>query len=774
MVAANDAANHGIGILMRRVISPFVSAALAWAAACGPALATGPGAPAAPRPTVTPQQIDRAIARAVKFLSDRIGPDGRCTADYPPADRFHGGRTALSAYALQTAGVREDDPVLRRATNWLVDANLSSVYSVSFRACALAASREANVLPRLAEDVRWLVAAASGEGRYSYEPSRGNGGDTFDNCNAHAAVMAVAAGASRGVPVPPEYWKKMERYWADQQQQGGGWGYRTLPGVRKVKTYGSMTAAGLEAMLVCFDRVRAADFAECKESPQYRPVEEGLAWLGRNFSVRDNPGLGDNRLYYYLHGLSRVGTALGYKYIGSRDWYALLSAELVARQDSEGAWGYGDVADTAFALMALASGRHAVAFSKLSYPGRWNCRPRDLANLTLWLTQNFERTVTWQIVDANSPLADFGDAPILYISGAGPIDLSSDQIDKVRAYVQRGGMIVSEAAGNSGDFSLDVQRLLGRLFPQYPLRRLADDHPAYNAHFTPKVRADLMGVSNGVRLLAVHSPRDLSLGLQLGAGEPNQPWFELSANLLFQATDKMPLPLRGDRVWASAARAPAPPATVRVARIRHAGNCDPEPLAWERLGLLVGAEHPDGAGRLRLEVSEPMEAGGLDANRWPLAVIVGTEDPNLSADELSALRKYLLDGGTLLADAAGGSRTFGQWVEKDVLTLLPRGAAGPIVPEHAIYRTPSALGRALYRRNYAIALGRAAAQPHLMGVQTAQGRLAVIYSPEDLSCAAVGYGGYSIRGYTPDAAVRLVTNILFHVGGVKAPSATTR
>jgi hypothetical protein len=704
----------------------------------------------------------------VSFLRDKIGPDGCVDGEYPAADKFYGGRTALCTYALLSAGVKADDPALRRATAWLESANLRSVYAVAFRACAMAESGEPNSMATLKADVEWLVSACSEGGQYGYESLGGKAAATFDNSNAHAAMMGVAAGAARGVEVPPDYWRRMEQYWMSQQQIDGGWGYRTIPGELKVKTYGSMTAGGLESLLICTDAIRREDFIQCKEAPQYKPVEDGQAWLDRSFSAQDNPGIGENRFYYYLWCVSRVAAAGGRKYIASRDWYAQAAAEVLPRQDSRGGWGEGpDLAESSFALMFLASGRHGVAFNKLRYAGRWNPRPRDLANLTAWMSQGFEHLVTWQIADANSSVEDLGGAPVLYISGAGPIELTDEQQGRLRTYVERGGMIVSEAACGNADFTQDMQRLLRRLFPKYALQQLPADHGVYDAAFAPKVQPGLMGVSNGVRLLAIHAPREISLGLQMGPTDSYRPWFELAANILFQATDKVPVPPRGERIWPVAGRF-EPRATIRVARLKHEGDPEPEPLAWERFAARIGEER-----RIRLEVSPLMAPADLDASKWPLAAMTGTGDPNLSQADLAALRKYLQDGGTLLADAAGGSRAFGQWAETQLLPLLPGSAVATIELEHKLLRWPVVIDRISYRRSYAIALGDRAGRPGLIGVFTREGRLAILFSPDDLTAALVGYGGYNIRGYTPDCAQKIVTNLVFQAAGIAGPTSTS-
>ena len=65
-----------------------------------------------------------------------------------------------------------------------------------------------------------------------------------------------------------------------------------------------------------------------------------------------------------------------------------------------------------------------------------------------------------------------------------------------------------------------------------------------------------------------------------------------------------------------------------------------------------------------------------------------------------------------------------------------------------------------FRRAYAQALGDKSREPRLIGGQL-NGRLAVVFSPEDITGALVGEGGFNIRGYNHDSAVRLMTNLLW-------------
>ena len=171
--------------------------------------------------------------------------------------------------------------------------------------------------------------------------------------------------------------------------------------------------------------------------------------------------------------------------------------------------GWGNPIETAFALLFLARGRHPVLFNKLQYPGGWNPRPRDLANLTRWISTTFESVVTWQIINLTVPVTEWHDAPVLYISGAVAPKFTDDDLAKLREFVHQGGLILSEAACNSLRFNKAMRDVYAKLFPKYELRPLPPEHDVYNVHYKA-VRGRLEALSNGVRLLAIHSPTELS------------------------------------------------------------------------------------------------------------------------------------------------------------------------------------------------------------------------------------------------------------------------
>lgn len=725
-----------------------------------PAQAAGAGA-AAP----SGESVQRAIAAAERFLASQIQDDGSSAGETNTANCRYGGKTALLVQALLRA--RADAPrgdKLDRAIDWLGKARLAGTYPVALRACAWGLLKDPNTLPLLKRDAQWLIRAASASGAYTYTSSDGQATDVWDNSNSQLALLGVSAAIERGVEVPPAYLHTVEKHWLAQQQPDGGWGYLTTPRMPHPRTYGSMTAAGLASLYICFDNLHAEQFIRCVAPGDSPAAVKALAWLGKKFDARENPAKGVEWYHYWLYCVARVGLASGHKYLGEHDWFAEGAAALIARQDSDGSFGYGDrVAETAFALMFLVRGRSPVLVNKLQYPGRWNPRPRDAANLSRWMGRQFERAMTWQIVTLDSPPEHWHEAPVLYISGAGPIELDKTHVAKLRQYALRGGLLLSEAACNNGDFTIDMGKLYAKIFPEYPLIRLPAEHGVYSAYFQRKSDTALYGITNGVRLLAIHSPRELSLAWQLGPRDAQLPTYQLAANIWAQATGRKIVHPRDHESWPRPDET-APVATVRIARLRHSGNCNPEPMAWKRLAIRVNNRF-----HVRLDVSEPMPIGDLDANDRPIAHMTGTDPFVLSEREKTALRKFFASGGTLVADAAGGSRLFARSVTEQIFPLAGGDKTGELAQEHATFQAgPYKLTKVQYRNEYTQTLGQSdKTRPRLRAVLKKDRPIALLSEP-DITTGLLGIPVYRLKGYSPDSAEQLMTNILFQAEGIKA------
>jgi hypothetical protein len=725
-------------------------------------------APAAP----SGADVQRAIDSARRFLIEQIRKDGNSAGETDANNCRYGGKTALLAQALLWA--RTDPakcPPLARCLDWLAGAKLTGTYAVALRACAWGLLGDPNSLPLLRQDAQWLVRAANDQGAYTYTSSNGQAAQVWDNSNSQMALLGVSAAIRRGLEAPPAYLRLVRQHWLDNQQPDGGWGYLTTArmlqapaGGSRSRSYGSMTAAGLASLYVCFDSLHGEDFVRCAADGESPASVKAIEWLARNFNARENPAKGVEWYHYWLYCVARVGLASGHKYLGQHDWFAEGAAALLEGRNSDGSFGYGDrVAETAFALMFLIRGQSPVLVNKLRYPGQWNPRPRDAANLAQWMTMQFERNMNWQIVTLDSPIEHWHEAPVLYISGAGPVDIDTRCAEKLRQYVRQGGTLLSEAACNSGDFTIDMGRLYARIFPDRPLIRLPAAHQVYSSYFHPKAETPLFAVTNGVRLLAVHAPNELSLGLQLGPRDTNLPTYQLAANIWALATDRSIIHPRDAQWWPRADKT-EPVATIRLARLRHNGNFDPEPLAWQRFAIRLNNRF-----HVRLDVSAPMTIAELDANAWPIAHMTGTDPFELTDRDQAALRKFFEGGGTLVADAAGGNELFLRSFEKQVLPLAAGDKTGRLAQDNPIYAAgPYNLTKVLYRTEYAQTLGESEkTRPQLRAVLK-NDRPVILLSEQDITTGLLGIPIYRLKGYSPDSAEQLMTNVLFQTAGVKA------
>ena len=121
-----------------------------------------------------------------------------------------------------------------------------------------------------------------------------------------------------------------------------------------LRSYGTMTYAGLKSMI--FAGVKADD-------PR---VKAAVTWIGKNYDLKSNPGMGSSGLFYYYQTFAKSLDVMGNSTVKDEkgvehDWRKDLVEELASRQRDDGAWvntnGQWMEGDanlcTCFALLAL-------------------------------------------------------------------------------------------------------------------------------------------------------------------------------------------------------------------------------------------------------------------------------------------------------------------------------------------------------------------------------------------------------------------------------------
>ena len=759
--------------------------------ALGVLLPGAAGAWAAPAKKGPVQFSDQAVQEAIRkvqnyLLSQQNAQTGAWPGyggDNPTAGNYHPlGPTALVVYALlesetllENKGKAFSDPRITKALKALESLEIDGTYSLGLRANVWLAAlkrNEAKYKPLLRKDVLQLINSTA-DGSYGYK-SKGEGKSRGDNSNAQYGLLGVWAGAQALLEIPQQYWLRVLTHWINCQSADGGWDYR---GNNASKP--TMAAAGVASLFVCYDNLLsgATSFIKCQTTPQMalaqQPIKRGLAWFDRNYAGT----MGGAPHGYYLYGVERVGLASGYKYFGQADWYKLGATQLLRAQQADGSFaggGHGGkTVVAAYGLLFLIRGRNTVLFNKLEFEGDWNNRPRDLAALTRWLNKNYEGTVNWQIINLSVPVAEWHDAPILYISGAKKPNFTDEHLQALRTYVLQGGTIFSVTECRGAAFAKEMAAVYKKLFPNYALADAPTGHKLYDVVVPLRGKPKFKIVSNGVRPLVVHCDEDLSREWQLQNSATKRHSFEAAANVYMYFTDKRAaIRARGTTPWPAAPGEFKPKATCKIARLKYSGNYDPEPLAFTRFALLMAHEH-----QVRVEVTEPIAIADLAKSGAKLATLTGTEAFTLTDAEIALLKAFIAGGGTLFIDAAGGdtggtkSKGFAKAAEAAIGKMFTERLSR-VRPSSPIYNIPAMeIKTVKWRRVTALRMAPAKT-PRLQAV-VVNNRPAVLFSDLDVTAALLGNAGLTVHGYhqgdlkDPGSAFAIMRNITLLTGKVK-------
>jgi squalene-hopene/tetraprenyl-beta-curcumene cyclase len=328
-----------------------------------------------------------AIDRAVKFLRSRQDAKGGWSTQREP------GITALDITALLRSGqVPPGDPTATRAFKYLesfigAKGGLSEAPHANYAtSIALVAFQQANVGGRYdrvikkGQDFLKSMQWDESEGKPRDDVFYGGAGYGGTNSRPDLSNTAFFIEALRDTGLPaddPNLQKALvfvsrcqnlksefnDQAWAGKINDGGfiytaaqgGSSMAGKDGNGGLRSYASMTYAGLKSMIYA---------GLSREDPR---VKAAFAYITNHYSLEENPGLGQQGLYYYYHTFAKTMAVLETPTITdaagvSHDWRAELIAALAKRQEPDGSWV--NSADrfmegdpnlvTAYALLALA------------------------------------------------------------------------------------------------------------------------------------------------------------------------------------------------------------------------------------------------------------------------------------------------------------------------------------------------------------------------------------------------------------------------------------
>jgi squalene-hopene/tetraprenyl-beta-curcumene cyclase len=321
------------------------------------------------------QEIRQSIARGNAWLKSQQKPDGHWDDD---------GLPAFTALAL-TAATR--DPSLdrkaplpehiERGFTWLLaqqkeDGGIYNrglaVYNTATSVTAMVSAQQEKYEPAIVKARKHLIDNQWDIGQKKENDNLNDGGigygsknDHTDMSNTYLAIEALALSKKviedgKFGDQPDLDWdaavtflsrcqnleKTNDQKWASDDSKNKG-GFIYAPGQSKagedklpdgrtaLRSYGSISYAGL------------LSFIYAKLSPTDPRVAAVKEWLGKNYTVSENPGMGAQGLYYYYQTMSKALSAANINLLeledGTQaDWRKDLGEKLLATQREDGSW----------------------------------------------------------------------------------------------------------------------------------------------------------------------------------------------------------------------------------------------------------------------------------------------------------------------------------------------------------------------------------------------------------------------------------------------------
>ena len=204
--------------------------------------------------------------------------------------------------------------------------------------------------------------------------------------------------------------------------------------------------------------------------------------------------------------------------------------------------------------------------------------------------------------------------------------------------------------------------------------------------------------------------------------------------------------------------------SLQVAKLFHNGGSDDAPAALTN--LLKSARQ-----QIQLPIQTqkriiPVTHESLPD--YPIAFMHGRRKFQWTTEERKSLANYLENGGFLLADSICASEDFAESFRREMREIFPDQPLERLRSSHEVFsdafqghdiaevslRNPAAkaLGDRLTSRIEKVT-------PNLQALEL-NGRVVVVFSPFDLSCALENQSSLECKGYTKEDAARIGMNVL--------------
>lgn len=738
------------------------------------------------------KKVNRSVNLAVEYLKSKQNKDGSW-----PQSHYPGDATALCTLALLNSGEEPKAAYLRRALDNIQAAPRDATYVVSLRIMALAAAdpKGEKYIRDVEKDVQWLLDTQLKDGNsigsWGYG-SKGNG----DASNSQFALLALHEATRMGVEIPRANWEMAKLFWENvYRRPQGGFGYYANGG----KVYGSMTCAGISSWIIIHENLADpallvnGEFANCcQANPEMEKVETAFAWLAKNYTVSNNPRKAGTALYY-LYGLERAARLAGRRFIGANDWYRDGAKHLLRIQNpNNGNWitngGHGEnnpLVATSFGLLFLSKGKRPVAVGKFNHGvADWDLHPKGIHYLTRRLESEWKTKLNWQTVKAEgSTVDDLLEAPVLFMSGKDAIGLTGKQKGTLKLYLENGGFLFAEACegdgcGEAAAYDRAFRELMAEIFPDSELEPLDRAHPIWSARY-PLLWNDerpMLGLQACCRTSVVYCPTNLSCYWSLDRPairensnahkrlkERIEYCTQAGVNVVAYATGRVDeLKDKGETPTVADRKIELLNDRVLVfPKLQHGGGADDAPNAWRH--VLRALETTLG---LDMKTEKKMISPTFEELAdHPFIFVHGRTRFSFTDQQRQEIRDSLEHGGFIFADSICASEEFTKSFRNEMKRILEKPLR-PIPSDHPIWN--GTFGYKLDEVEYQTKAPKAAGKfsvrsgPPQLEMGEYNGRMAVVFSPLDISCALENIHKSQCNGYTHESAKLIGVNVVLY------------
>ncbi len=738
---------------------------------------------------VSAAEVRNAIKGGIEALESRQGGNGQ----WVDVASYGNGCTALCTLALLNASERNDTPAIEKGLKAILDENDRSTYFVSLRIMCLATADGKKYLRAIQDDVDWLVQIQSRSGGWSY--GRNGGGGSPDSSNSQFALLALHEASRMGAVIDDSVWENTKLYWESCQEKKGGYSYHPRGGgVRR-----TMAAAGLASAIIIdenlpdlgamFEGARIKCCGEMIGEDHQRLTAE---FLGDTFRLGGRPRVGGTEWrFYFMYGLERAGRLSGRRFFGTHDWYREGASKLIDWQVDGGSWSGGgrienkDVA-TAMSLLFLSKGKRPIAIAKYLFESdEDSLHQKGVHYLTRNLEKAWDQKLNWQEVKGSTATVDdLLEAPVIFMSGNRGFVFSDFQKDALKQYLENGGFLFADACQGDGcgqaEFDRSFRLLMAEIFPDSPLEPLPANHPVWTSHYRldrPDERP-LLGLQACCKTSVIYCPRNLACFWNV-----DRPGIERKMNAVAPKFDRLlseikyatkvginvttyatgrELKEKGDRPKLdSKAKSVLMHRSLELPKLIHSGGHDEAPNAWRN----IQKQFAETGSSVNLE-KKFINADVDQLSDYPFIFMHGRSSFSFTDEERLALKSYLFEmGGFIFADSICSSKEFTDSFREEMSKILGESLE-PIPATHPIWNDRKFLFRIenVTRRKKRGDTGKfdeINGPPELEG-HTIDGRLAVVFSQHDLSCAMESSTVSQCDGYIRKDAERIGINVLLY------------